>query len=87
MSIQINQSYLERKVQYLNKQHNLDLSINFAACYGGYCIEDDNRRFRHSIRMTNQQMNAFLDGINACYELERLKEYKAKCDAFVKGDS
>ena len=62
---------LERKVATLSKYLGRDYVVDYAACYGGYCVEDRDGKQRITQRMPLQQMNSWLDGAIAALDLQK----------------
>jgi len=62
---------LERKAATLSKYLGKRYVIDYAACYGGYCLDSEDGKQRITSRMPLQQMNSWLDGAIAALDLQK----------------
>lgn len=62
---------LEKKVATFSKLLGRKLVVDFAACYGGYCLDSEDGKQRITSRMPLQQMNSWLDGAIAALDLQK----------------
>jgi hypothetical protein len=62
---------LEKKAATLSKYLGKRYVIDFAACYGGYCLDSEDGKQRITSRMPLQQMNSWLDGAIAALDLQK----------------
>jgi len=70
----ITKKKLDRKVAHINSSYKTLLSVNYAECYGGYCLENVTGTQRYSERMSSKEMYRFLQGM----ELILIEYWKAK---------
>jgi hypothetical protein len=80
MANNITRKVLEEKVNRLNNKVNSDISkveLDYAACYGGYCLTSNNGSHHVTHRMPAKEMNQYLNGALdwiSCFP----KEYESK---------
>ena len=62
---------LEHKIATLSKLLGKNYVIDYAACYGGYCVDSEDGKQRITQRMPLQQRNAWLDGALQILDLQK----------------
>jgi hypothetical protein len=65
MSYRVTRKELEEKVKLLNNKAKVgagSLGLNYAACYGGYCLTDYHGSHHVTPRMSAKEMDQYLNG-------------------------
>lgn len=60
----------DSRVAGLAKRLGTDLSYDYAACYGGYCLTDASGSRRYSMRMDAKQFAGFLAGMDLVADMK-----------------
>ena len=58
----ITQKILQKKLTELTNQTEIKISLDYAACYGGYCLTSDKGSHHITERMPAKEMLAYLKG-------------------------
>lgn len=63
----------EQRIAEINKATNAAMYIDYAACYGGYCIESKQGSYRLTDRMSLKEISRLIYGMHlAVFTLPKL---------------
>lgn len=62
---------LEAQINDIYKRTKQKFSLDYAACYGGYCLEDADGKYRLSVRMSAAHMHSFLRGMQTMLDIQQ----------------
>lgn len=62
------QAYVTRVNKYRAERDMFPFSLDYATCYGGYCLEDEHGVYRLTVRMNARDMYHVLNGMLLTFE-------------------
>jgi hypothetical protein len=63
----LTKTVIEKRLNVLNRVLGTNYILDYAECYGGYCLSNNKGSSHHTMRMTNREIYQFIQGMLFMY--------------------